>query len=80
MNQELDELAIGQIYNMQSNTDAARRIMKLILTVYPERMAAGEDGFLRQDWYVLGYQFGVIFNNIASKNSEEAVSSSSDSS
>ena len=67
MNQELDELAIGQIYHMKSNTDAARRIMKLILTVYPERVAAGEDGFLRQDWYVLGYQFGVIFNNIASK-------------
>ena len=67
MNQELDELAIGQIYHAKSNTDAARRIMKLILTVYPERVAAGEDGFLRQDWYVLGYQFGVIFNNIASK-------------
>ena len=65
MNQELDELAIGQVYKMRSNTDAFRRIMKLIFTVYPERIEAGDEGFLRKDWYVLGYQFGVIFSNIA---------------
>ena len=55
MNQELDELAIGQVYKMRSNTDAFRRIIKLIFTVYPERIEAGDDGFLRKDWYVLGY-------------------------
>ena len=74
MNQELDELVIGQVYKARSNTDAARRIMKLILTVYPERVAAGEEGFLRQDWYVLGYQFGVIFNNIAQATDDNAIS------
>ena len=37
MNRDLDELALSQIYEMRSNTDAARRIFKLIFKVYPER-------------------------------------------
>jgi len=58
---------------MRSNTDAARRILKLFLTVYPERLSAGQEGFLRKDWYVLGYQFGVIFNNIAKTRDADPV-------
>lgn len=64
---------MSQVYQMRSNTDAIRRIMKLILTVYPERLEAGHDGFLQKDWYVLGYQFGVIFNNIAKTRSSEEI-------
>lgn len=40
---------------MRSNTDAARRILKLAIEVYPERIEAGEEGFQTKDWYVLGY-------------------------
>ena len=55
------------VYEMRSHTDAARRILKLIKDVRPQRIEAGHGGFLSKDWYVLGFNLGVIFNNIAQK-------------
>ena len=56
---------------MKSNTDASRRIAKMFTTIYPERIASGLDGFTKKDWYVLGLNFGIIYNNVATKGDHE---------
>ena len=56
---------------MRTNTDAARKILKLFIDVYPERIANGQDGFVKKDWYVLGLNLGIIFNSIATKGNHE---------
>ena len=65
MNQELDQLALDTVYEMRSHTDAGRRVMKMVTEVYPERLLSGRTGFMRKDWYVIGLNLGIIFNNIA---------------
>ena len=50
---------------MRSHTDAARRIYKMVTEILEARQAKGS-GFLNKDFYVIGQQMGLIFNNISS--------------
>ena len=70
MNQDLEELGLDIVYEMRGHTDAARRIIKLLFEIYPERQAEGR-GFYMKEWYTLGLNFGIVFNLIATKGNHE---------
>ena len=58
------ELIRDTVYEMRSHTDAVRRIYKLMTEIYAERKASGT-GLRNKDYYAIGQQLGLIFNNIS---------------
>ena len=45
LSQSFEEILTDQAFESRDNTDAIRRILKLLNEVYPERVAAGLSGF-----------------------------------
>jgi len=66
MDSSIQELLEDAVYEMREHTDAARRIFKLATDILESRQAEGT-GFQNKDWYVIGLNAGIIFNNISSK-------------
>ena len=59
-----DRLLIDAIFEMHEHVDAARKVYKVATDISAERQKEGK-GLQNKDWYVIGQNLGIIFNNIS---------------